>query len=632
MAKNILIIDDDPNICRLLSESLRIRGYRVDSFASAEPGMDALLKGSFDLALIDILLPGLSGLETCRALRTYPATSTIPIVLMTAFYKDAKHIQEAKEEYGATEYLLKPFSLNTLFQKIEDLTGPTESQEQKRPFSVHGTLVETPIAHLLHNLYTLKATGLLHLERQDVRKVIYIREGYPIFVRSNLVRECLGQMLVNTGRLTEAQLKESLERIKETGHLQGTVLIEMGLLSPHETKLALKQQVMEKLLETFSWETGQYKFIQAKNFKQSVTTIEMSPAALILQGIRRYYSAEQVAEVLDFHRDRYLVRAENPLYRFQDMNLGPRDAGVLRQCRGDLTLEQHLDLHPLHRTGARQLLAALLVAEMVESLDAPLATPLQDEDEPELAEENHLLRDRFLCDYGRMIKQDYFTLLGLDKTCTPQAVRKAYFLLVKKYHPDHFFKEQLSEEVRAKVNELFQRISQAYSVLGDPLSKSRYIASLQQDGKKDETSELSAILQAETAFQKADILLKVKKYPEALEQLQWAIKLAPKEPEYLTNYAWALYKSRPEQARSRVEARQVLLRSAELNPRLAQTHLYLGYLLRADDKGPEAERAFETALQCNPDCTEALRELRLIDLRRKQEAKPKGMLKRFFNE
>src|SRR5512133_1605916 len=117
-SKRILIVDDDPNISRFISESLRLRGYEVQCFANAEPALAALAETPFDLALLDILLPGTSGLQLCRQLRQTPATSSLPIIMMTAFYKEADHIREAREQYGATDYLLKPFSLKILHDKI----------------------------------------------------------------------------------------------------------------------------------------------------------------------------------------------------------------------------------------------------------------------------------------------------------------------------------------------------------------------------------------------------------------------------------------------------------------------------------------------------------------------------------
>ena len=117
-SKRILIVDDDLSICRFISESLRLRGYEVLSCASAEPALAALSETPCDLALLGLLLPGTSGLQLYRQLRQTPATSNLPIIMMTAFNKQTERLREAREQYGATDCLLKPFPLKTLHDKI----------------------------------------------------------------------------------------------------------------------------------------------------------------------------------------------------------------------------------------------------------------------------------------------------------------------------------------------------------------------------------------------------------------------------------------------------------------------------------------------------------------------------------
>ena len=111
--KQILVVDDDPNISRFLSESLRLHGYEVHGYEDAETALEEIDKHDFSLALLDILLPGTNGLQLCRKLRGLPKTRELPIIMMTAFYKQADHIRDAREQYGATDYLLKPFPLKT---------------------------------------------------------------------------------------------------------------------------------------------------------------------------------------------------------------------------------------------------------------------------------------------------------------------------------------------------------------------------------------------------------------------------------------------------------------------------------------------------------------------------------------
>lgn len=621
--KRILLVDDDPNISRFISESLRLRGYEVLAFASAEPAQAALAATPCDLALLDILLPGTSGLQLCRDLRRTPATAALPVIMMTAFYKEADHIREAREEYGATDYLLKPFSLKALHARIAALIGVPAADQATERLSVEGVLAAVPLPRILHDLYSLRATGLLHLEQGEIKKVVYIKNGYPIFVRSNLVREFLGQILIRSGAIAADQLESCMTAARESGRQIGTVLIEAGLLTPHELNDILRRQVAEKLLDVFSWSEGNYRFIQAREFKEGVTSIDLSPANLILQGLREKASAAQLQTLLAPHLDRYLFPAENPLYRFQEIQLSPTEQRIFEQCKGELTPHELLDRHRLSRRDIEPLLAALLVTGILESRAEPARSG------PACCEDTaayRTLRDDFLKEYAWMMQQDYFTLLGVSEDDPRDQVRKSYVGLVKKYHPDRFFEQDLFPDLRDKINALFQRISDAHETLIDPARKAVYLNEIK--GRKPARPSVENILLAETAFQKGMVLFKVKKYEEALEQFNLAVDLGGDEPEYLTCQAWTAYKINPADRARAERSRQVLLRAVDLNPRLATAHLYLGYISKNDGHEKEAQRRFERAIQCNPDCTEALRELRLMQMRREQAGK-KGLLDLF---
>lgn len=621
--KRILIVDDDPSICRFISESLHLRGYEVLSFTGAEPALAALAATPCDLALLDILLPGTSGLQLCRQLRQTEATSNLPIIMMTAFYKQADHIREAREQYGATDYLLKPFSLKILHDKIAELLGAPAAAASEERLSVEGLLTTTPLPRILHNLYSLRTTGLLHLERGDVKKIVYIKNGYPIFVRSNLIREFLGQMLLRSGVLGAADLERCMAIAKESGRQIGTVLIEADLLSSHNLNDALKRQVAGKLLDIFAWPEGNYHFIQAREFKEGITQIDLSPASLILQGLRDHAPRSQVEKLLEPYLDCYLFPAENPLYRFQEIQLSPVEQRIIEQCHGAVTPRDLLKRHQLSRRDIEPLLAALLITGTLEARIEPAAGqgPACDE-----SADSRTRREDFLKEYAWMMQQDYFTLLGVSESEPRDQVRKSFYGLVKKYQPDRFFEQDLFPDLRDKINALLQHISDAHETLIEPARRARYLSDLM--GKKPARPNVENILLAETAFQKGLILLRVKKYAEALEQFDAAVQLGSNEPEYLTYQAWTAYKLNPGDPPRAERSRQILLRAVDLNPRLALAHLYLGYISKSAGNEKEAQRRFEQAIQYNPDCTEALRELRLMNMRREKQDR-KGLLDLF---
>ena len=624
--KHILVVDDDPNIRRFLSESLRLQGYEVHSFEDAETALEDLDKHDFSLALLDILLPGTNGLQLCRKLRGIPKTSKLPIIMMTAFYKQADHIQDAREQYGATDYLLKPFPLKTLHEKIDALLGaPTTASETGR-LSIEGNLSETAFARILHNLYSLRATGLLHLENNNLKKVVYIRNGYPIFVRSNLVREFLGQMLVRTGLLSDEVLAESLEASKQSNQRHGTALIEMGLLEPHQLNDALRTQVLDKLLDIFSWPEGKYRFVQAREFKQGVTSIDLSPANLILQGLRDHANRDQVLKILEPHFEHYLQQAESPLYRFQDIQLSVNEQRILASCQGNETLSEVLKRHLLSRKEAEPLLAALLTTGILVARMEP-----KEAKEDVACDETELTRARresFLKDYAWMMEQDYFTLLGVSESDSREQVRKSFYNMVKKYHPDRFFEQNALPDLKDKVNALFQHISDAHETLSDANAKTHYLNDRQGE-KNSSTTSLENILQAETAFQKGIIFFRVKKYDQAKKAFAEALEISPSEAEYLMYQAWCAYKFNPKAADVIINARKNLLRAIELNPKLSLAHLFLGYVCKDEGNKKEALRRFEKAIQCNPNCTEALREIRLMGMRKEKEKK--GLFGKMFS-
>ena len=623
--KHILVVDDDPNIRRFLSESLRLHGYEVHSFEDAETALEDLDKHDFSLALLDILLPGTNGLHLCRKLRGIPKTSKLPIIMMTAFYKQADHIQEAREQYGATDYLLKPFPLKTLHEKIDALLGaPTTASETGR-LSIEGNLSETAFARILHNLYSLRATGLLHLENNNLKKVVYIRNGYPIFVRSNLVREFLGQMLVRTGLLSDEVLAESLEASKQSKQRHGSALIEMGLLEPHQLNDALRTQVLDKLLDIFSWPEGKYRFVQAREFKQGVTSIDLSPANLILQGLRDHAHRDQVLKILEPHLEHYLQQAENPLYRFQDIQLSVNEQRILASCQGNETLSEVLKRHLLSRKEAEPLLAALLTTGILVARMEP-----KEAKEDVACDETELTRARresFLKDYAWMMEQDYFTLLDVSESDSREQVRKSFYNMVKKYHPDRFFEQNALPDLKDKVNALFQHISDAHETLSDANAKTRYLNDRQGE-KYSSTTSLENILQAETAFQKGIISFRVKKYDQAQKAFAEALEICPNEAEYLMYQTWSAYKFNPKTT-DIIKTRTNLLRAIELNPTLSLAHLFLGYLCKDKGNEKEALRHFEKAIQVDPNCTEALREIRLMSMRKEKEKK--GLFGKMFS-
>lgn len=115
----ILVAEDDPDIASLLSHYLQKAGFEAATVGSGREVMPRIRKEPPDLLLLDLMLPGLDGLEVCRALRADAVTAAIPVIMLTAKAEESDRIVGL--ELGADDYITKPFSPNEVVARIRAL-------------------------------------------------------------------------------------------------------------------------------------------------------------------------------------------------------------------------------------------------------------------------------------------------------------------------------------------------------------------------------------------------------------------------------------------------------------------------------------------------------------------------------
>lgn len=116
MVPRILVVDDEPSIRRTLRAVLEVKGYDVVEADCGREALRLIHSGQYDLALLDINMPDITGIEVCREVRT---TSQIPIVMMSAGEENRARSLEA----GANDYLKKPFSVAQIFSLVKLYSG-----------------------------------------------------------------------------------------------------------------------------------------------------------------------------------------------------------------------------------------------------------------------------------------------------------------------------------------------------------------------------------------------------------------------------------------------------------------------------------------------------------------------------
>ncbi len=668
MSKTILIVEDDKSVQKLLSDALEGEGFSVLVEKDGNWALKTFETKDVDFIIMDVLIPVMNGFQLADRIRKSPKGENIPILMISGVYRAVSHRNEAIKKYRVLDYLDKPVKLELIFnilkktfgseypglvpQKKIDSRGETyadsmgmseryevDRQEEEMTFdiSTKGNLRDTPFPELLSAFYQKRATGVLLLKYEKIKKIVYIRDGRPIFVKSNLLNECLGRVLVREKMITEEELNESVKLMKDSGRQQGTILIEMGAISPHNLKYGLEKQLEIKLYDIFGWPEGEYQFNLKDDFETPITTLELSVASLIYEGIKRNYDVGKIEQYLEKYQNQYLHPNPNPALRFQEMLMDEDEENILKSIDGSRTLRETMMTAQISRERMLRFVFALKMTGMIVINPypagqeapppipvAPPPLPIKQVEPPRVQHESILpLEDREI--KNKIVKKlsvakngNYFDLLGVNQMSTIAEIKRAYITLAKEFHPDRI-PNSAGREVRKMAEELFQILTDAHNTLTNEQKRLEYIEKVMQSGKAEAADDVTRLLAAEGKFQAGEEYLKKRLFAKAVENFKEAIDLYPEEAEYFAYYGWALYQSEPENQEVLKKARDSLATAITKNPKLDKAYLFMGYIYKGINRDDLAERQFEKAIQCNPDCTDALRELKLLDLKKREQ-------------
>jgi two-component system, OmpR family, response regulator MprA len=177
----VLVIDDEENIIEFIKLGLKYEGFLVASAVDGPQGLDAAQRLNPDLIILDLMLPGIDGLEICRRLRSNPTTQNIPILMLTA--KDDVRDRITGLNMGADDYLTKPFSFEELVARIrailrrQDRGRSDESDALREQVLQFGDLqLNTSTREVVRGTRQIELTAteynLLHLFLSHPRQVL----------------------------------------------------------------------------------------------------------------------------------------------------------------------------------------------------------------------------------------------------------------------------------------------------------------------------------------------------------------------------------------------------------------------------------------------------------------------------
>ncbi|MCB1152671.1 MAG: response regulator [Deltaproteobacteria bacterium] len=512
MSKRVLIGDANYAEFEVLNDLLTAKGFAVTWLRNGRDVVRQFDEIKPDLMVLDALLPGMTGLKVTQKIKAQPTGEDVKVILMSSVYKQFKSQYESRAKVGVDAYTQKPVNVSELERLVyevlelpspdaagaEDATIIDEPAETaaagaapspgRTTVEADGDLSETPFPRLLYYLYKFHRTGALRVELDQISKVIYFRQGRPVFVTSNQSTESLGRYLVSRNFISVEQYNMSLERLLASGGNHGDVLLEMEAISPHDLFKGLREHVKEKVLSIFSWDRGTYRFRPGKFDLAENVAITIEPMDLIHEGVRRFYHLARLESFFNEFKNRRLKRRPEATEAKDKLGLGPQELKFITLINDRRTIGQVVARSNLNLTQTFQTLYMLLIVDylrfrgdvdMGRARERAAERAGRGKTAPPRATDDPLrLYNRRIAKAVRVMgEMDFYERLKLDRSARLEQIKDAYFRASHRYH-DHQFYNQAGAKVQEAADRIFQWVTEAYSTLINDQARREYDAQL----------------------------------------------------------------------------------------------------------------------------------------------------------
>lgn len=205
-AVRILLIEDEPSYSEPLTYVLRKEGYAVTVAETGPDGLDAFEKAGADLVLLDIMLPGMDGVEVCRVLR---AKSNVPVIMLTA--KDSEIDKVVGLELGADDYVTKPYSSRELLARIKAVLRRGTEPEELVGTSVTAGPVAIDIER--HVVMVRGEVVALPLKEFELLEFLVRNEG-RVLTRGQLIDRIWGSDYVGDTKTLDVHIKRLRKKVE----------------------------------------------------------------------------------------------------------------------------------------------------------------------------------------------------------------------------------------------------------------------------------------------------------------------------------------------------------------------------------------------------------------------------------
>jgi phosphate regulon transcriptional regulator PhoB len=207
--KKILIVDDEPDILELISYNLKKEGFHISTALDGEEALQKVRAGHLDLIILDLMLPGIHGMELCRIMRNNPKTAHVPIIMLTARGEESDKVRGL--DSGADDYMTKPFSPKELIARVKAvLRRSRERTTEDKSIQLGDLTIDT-------ETFSVSKGGVpLNLSATEFRLLLYLvqRRG-RVFSRDQLLDAVWKEEAFVESRTVDVHISRLRTRIED---------------------------------------------------------------------------------------------------------------------------------------------------------------------------------------------------------------------------------------------------------------------------------------------------------------------------------------------------------------------------------------------------------------------------------
>jgi DNA-binding response OmpR family regulator len=495
-AQRVMIVEDDPHFGGQLADLFEFQGYSVDLLPNGEDALETFCQRPPCVVILDIVLPGIGGVDLARKIRESEVGGEVPIFLMSAVYRDPRMFERELRQLSIVEFLAKPFSPIDLGRKVDALLdSDVELQDAQARVTNTGSWRLTELEAALGEgaaqlgaqasfdrrslldtfleLFRRHSAGRLSLTDGIVQRDIYFLNGYPVAATSSEDSESLVAVLAEMGLLPRSDGDDAVRLADLQGLGLRDVILSRALVPERKLRRAERASVKRIVLGCFDWATGSYEFEPGGEVLLGRSVTEVNPVSCLSEVVMRSISLVELSPDIEPRMLQVLSKGSRYGSLVSYITLPEGLQGLLDCLEGEHRVQDVFERFDSEREALTRVLWLMLSLGIIEATGRGLAEaagrglaeaagqalPAAAPSDFSFVEQHHRVQLNF----------DYYAFLGVERSAKDDELELARRKLAVLYAgpaDDPAVEEQLKA--------LRTRLKVSFETLSDPSERQQY--------------------------------------------------------------------------------------------------------------------------------------------------------------